>query len=37
VVLRHGGEIRLESRPGDTRFCVCLPLGEIGSPSPGSQ
>jgi signal transduction histidine kinase len=30
VVLRHGGEIRLESRPGDTRFCVCLPLGDSG-------
>jgi signal transduction histidine kinase len=26
VVLRHGGEIRLDSRPGDTRFSVCLPL-----------
>jgi signal transduction histidine kinase len=30
VALRHGGEIRLESRPGDTRFSVCLPLGDAG-------
>jgi signal transduction histidine kinase len=26
VVGRHGGEIRLESEPGDTRFAVVLPL-----------
>jgi signal transduction histidine kinase len=26
VVARHGGEIRLESEPGDTRFAVVLPL-----------
>jgi signal transduction histidine kinase len=26
IVLRHGGEIRLDSQPGDTRFTVCLPL-----------
>jgi signal transduction histidine kinase len=28
VVGRHGGEMRLESRPGDTRFLVSLPIGE---------
>ncbi|MFF4648410.1 ATP-binding protein [Streptomyces sp. NPDC001380] len=26
VVNRHRGDIRVESRPGDTRFVVCLPL-----------
>jgi signal transduction histidine kinase len=26
VVGRHGGEIRLESEPGNTRFQVILPL-----------
>jgi signal transduction histidine kinase len=31
VVLRHGGEIRVDSRPGDTRFSVCLPLGDADS------
>jgi signal transduction histidine kinase len=28
VVGRHGGEIRLESSPGDTRFLVSLPVGD---------
>jgi signal transduction histidine kinase len=28
VVGRHGGDIRVESVPGDTRFIVCLPLTE---------
>ena len=28
VVGRHGGELRLESRPGDTRFLVTLPIGD---------
>ncbi len=28
VVGRHGGEMRVESRPGDTRFLVSLPIGE---------
>ena len=28
VVGRHGGEMRLESRPGDTRFLVTLPIGD---------
>ena len=28
VVGRHGGEMRLESRPGDTRFLVTLPVGD---------
>ncbi|MFY9824567.1 MAG: ATP-binding protein [Thermoanaerobaculia bacterium] len=27
VVGRHGGEMRLESHPGDTRFLVTLPIG----------
>jgi signal transduction histidine kinase len=31
VVGRHGGEIHLESVPGDTRFQVVLPLHEAGS------
>ena len=26
IVLRHGGEIRLDSKPRDTRFTVCLPV-----------
>jgi signal transduction histidine kinase len=28
VVGRHGGEMRLQSRPGDTRFIVTLPIGD---------
>jgi len=28
VVQRHGGDLRVESRPGDTRFKVLLPLRE---------
>jgi signal transduction histidine kinase len=31
VVNGHGGDIRLESRPGDTRFLVSLPLAEPSS------
>ncbi|GAA4093045.1 sensor histidine kinase [Actinomadura miaoliensis] len=31
VVDRHGGDIRVESRPGDTRFQVLLPLTEPDS------
>jgi signal transduction histidine kinase len=27
IVIRHHGELRLESRPGDTRFEVVLPIG----------
>ena len=27
IVIRHHGELRLESTPGDTRFCVVLPVG----------
>jgi signal transduction histidine kinase len=30
VVGRHGGDIRLESEPGDTRFAVVLPLRPSG-------
>jgi signal transduction histidine kinase len=33
VVGRHGGEINLESEPGDTRFQVFLPVGEPDSQS----
>ncbi|WP_116450588.1 ATP-binding protein [Blastococcus litoris] len=32
VVKRHGGDLRVTSRPGDTRFQVLLPLTE---PDPG--
>jgi signal transduction histidine kinase len=28
VVERHGGDLRVESEPGDTRFIVRLPLTE---------
>jgi signal transduction histidine kinase len=28
VVVRHGGDLRVESEPGDTRFVVRLPLTE---------
>jgi signal transduction histidine kinase len=28
VVGHHGGDLRVESRPGDTRFIVCLPVTE---------
>jgi signal transduction histidine kinase len=35
VVGRHGGDLRVESEPGDTRFIVRLPLKERpSSPSP---
>jgi signal transduction histidine kinase len=33
VVKRHGGDLRLASKPGDTRFTVVLPLTE---PAPAS-
>jgi signal transduction histidine kinase len=33
VVNRHGGDLRVSSRPGDTRFTVLLPLQE--EPAPG--
>ena len=26
IVEKHGGELDLESEPGDTRFCIRLPL-----------
>ena len=32
VVNRHGGDLRVESRPGDTRFQVRLPLEESAAP-----
>jgi signal transduction histidine kinase len=32
VVNRHGGDLRVESRPGDTRFQVRLPLEEPAAP-----
>ncbi|MEP6852999.1 MAG: ATP-binding protein [bacterium] len=38
VVTRHGGDLRVESTPGDTRFTVTLPLraAEVAS-SPGAS
>ena len=32
VANRHGGEIEFESRPGETRFKVRLPLTRTGAP-----
>jgi signal transduction histidine kinase len=32
VVKRHGGDLRVTSRPGDTRFTVVLPLTEPTAP-----
>jgi len=32
VVQRHGGDLRVTSRPGDTRFQVLLPVHEEGRP-----
>jgi signal transduction histidine kinase len=34
VVKRHGGDLRVTSRPGDTRFQVLLPLTEPATPAP---
>jgi nitrogen-specific signal transduction histidine kinase len=28
IVSRHHGDVQVESHPGDTRFCVFLPLAE---------
>jgi signal transduction histidine kinase len=33
VVVRHGGNLTVESVPGDTRFIVCLPLTERPAPA----
>jgi signal transduction histidine kinase len=33
VVKRHGGDLRVTSRPGDTRFQVLLPLAEPAGPT----
>ena len=33
VVNRHGGGIRVESKPGDTRFLVSLPITPAGGPA----
>jgi signal transduction histidine kinase len=33
VVTRHHGDIRVESRPGDTRFRVLLPIAPNSEPS----
>ncbi len=33
VVVRHGGNLTVESTPGDTRFIVCLPLTERPAPA----
>ena len=32
VVRRHNGDIHVHSQPGDTRFDVCLPIGDAASP-----
>jgi signal transduction histidine kinase len=38
VVNRHGGDLRVRSRPGDTRFQVLLPLTEsAGRPEPATR
>jgi len=37
VVRRHHGDIRVESKPGDTRFQVLLPLEQPAVPSPSSS
>jgi signal transduction histidine kinase len=34
VVKRHGGDLRVTSTPGDTRFSVILPLTEPTAPTP---
>jgi TPP-dependent 2-oxoacid decarboxylase len=34
---RHGGEIEFESRPGETRFKVRLPIHREQSPSPQQE
>jgi signal transduction histidine kinase len=33
VVKRHGGDLRVTSKPGDTRFQVLLPLTESAAPA----
>jgi signal transduction histidine kinase len=33
VVKRHGGDLRVTSTPGDTRFQVLLPLAELTAPA----
>ena len=33
VVKRHGGDLRVTSRPGDTRFQVALPVAEPSAPA----
>jgi signal transduction histidine kinase len=37
VVNRHGGDLRLESVPGDTRFQVRLPITPAEPDSPPAQ
>jgi len=34
IVRKHGGSVHVTSRPGDTRFQVCLPRVRAGRPSP---
>lgn len=36
VVNRHGGDLAVESVPGDTRFIVCLPRTEPARPTLGA-
>ncbi|MGV9270893.1 ATP-binding protein [Kitasatospora sp. NPDC003701] len=37
IVNRHGGDLRLESVPGDTRFQVRLPIDPVESDAPQEQ
>ena len=37
VVKRHGGDLRVISQPGDTRFEVRLPLSEPGAGRPAGR
>jgi len=37
VVEKHGGELRVESRPGDTRFTILLPVRAPGPETPTEE
>ncbi|MFN8227713.1 MAG: ATP-binding protein [Mycobacterium sp.] len=37
VVEKHGGELRVESRPGDTRFTILLPVRAPGPQTPTEE
>jgi signal transduction histidine kinase len=34
VVQRHGGDLRVDSRPGETKFLVRLPIAPAPAPAP---